>query len=316
MAETEVQSLFTEASAEATEDVSATEAKQAGVSTSTAKAVLEQYEEKCKNDPTLEERAFSLSESLELVKTLGTHSKSSDIASSIVVDQAATKENLEKLIASLKPKYVAEGMSDEEAIKAAKKEIKDNKDSKDPAIKEKYAYRKVVGTQGICGYVFKNVGTTPIQYISQKCTKGEDGKWTVEKVHEIAQPGKEFMITRQNAVLLGTAPEFSFKFKNARVTAKNKEDVDAYLKSSYISFSTKGVTVHDESVKVVIDKVDKNGDIKVLKDYQSMFGYLENKVEKPVKEPKTPKTAEDRKKASSKLQAAIADSLFSQINNI
>lgn len=309
----DVKKLFGDAAETA---VTESDAKEAGVSTAEAKVVLAQYEEKCANDPSLKERAFALSESVVLLKTLGTNSKDAEIAASIVVNKEETKKNYEALVAKLTPAYVEQGMTQEEAVEAAKAEIKAGVDSSDKATKKKYSYRKIESTHGICGYIFKNVGTTPIKYLSQKCTKGADGKWTVEKVYAEAAPNTEFIMTRTAAIILGTSPEFSFKFANARITAKNKKDVNQYLKSSYLTFLNKGKTVHDEDVKIVIDKEDADGNIVVNKKYADVFGYLENKVEKPAKEKAAPKTQEEKKAASNLLQAAIADQLFSKINNI
>lgn len=314
---TDVKDLFGQAAVEAEAEVSATEAKEEGLSENEAKALVEGYKAKVKNDPSIQEKVATLSNSVMILKTLGTNRESSDDKSSIVLDKEATAAKTQQVIEAELANVMQElGCDKEAAIEEIKKRIKQVNKSTDKEFKKKYSARVVKKTTGICGYLMKNVGDVAITYPTQKCTKGADGVWTVERMSATANPGEEFQISRPDAIRLGTLPEFLFTFANGKLVRKNIENTALYLKSSYINIKAadgKKVTVHDADIKKVIDKVDKDGKVTVLKEFASVFGYLENEE---VKAPKAPKEPKDKQQSQKLLQAAIADKLSAQLANI
>ena len=79
----------------------------------------------------------------------------------------------------------------------------------------------VSNTSDIVGYVFKNVGKSPITYRTFKSTKNEDGSWNRDIVSMTAQPGQEMILPKWAATELMARIEYSFRGKNFMMSAKN-----------------------------------------------------------------------------------------------
>lgn len=140
--------------------------------------------------------------------------------------------------------------------------------------------RKVIPVPGFCGYRFQNIGTEPIQYMTEEFTKDANGIYVGTKVQKTAAPGEMFDLSRKYTTIFACAPEFSFTFANGKIVSggakKAATSIDERLERPHFTFTAdeNGVTprVHDDNIKVMIE--DANGN--VLPEFEATFGFLYN----------------------------------------
>jgi len=155
--------------------------------------------------------------------------------------------------------------------------------------------RKLKEVAKIVGFIVKNVGTVPIPYVTNKCTKRADGKgYDVEQVHATLGVGKQEKIAKKHLIYIGCTPQFGLTFKNAGLKkAPNQKIIGATLEELgdkfYVAFKKvegKSISVHNPKLKTQIGVENADGSWTVTKDFTDVFGYLENEVEAVAKDKK------------------------------
>lgn len=168
---------------------------------------------------------------------------------------------------------------------------------------------KLQPTSQIVGYRVRNIGTTPIKYITEVYTKDATGKYVGTKVEKVLEPGQTADLTRQYMTILCSQPEFSFTLANGKIvrgSAKKVNSIKEELESYYFRFDKEtGKNVNDDEVKLNVGmKVD--GKWVVKPEFVEAFGFLNNPKE----------TAKGGRKASVERQFSAQDIAANYVNKL
>lgn len=162
--------------------------------------------------------------------------------------------------------------------------------------------RVLVQTSKIVGYRIRNIGDTPITYLTEVWHKNENGEWESTKTEKVLAPGETADLTRKYMTILCSRPEIFFELANGKIVrgpgAATAKTLDEKLEAHYFKF-TKGEDgevkqVNDDAVKLNVGM--KIGDEWVVKpEYEETFGFLNiKKVEREKVRRKTKKiTSQD-----------------------
>lgn len=134
--------------------------------------------------------------------------------------------------------------------------------------------RPLKATSRIEGYTVRNVGTQAISYKTEIWAPNEEGVYVGTIVTKTLNPGETIQLSRKYMTMLCSIPEFSFKLKNGSIvkSSKNTTNVDENLASYYFTFNKDlGIEVNDDEVKLKI-----GADRVVAPEYIETFGYLCN----------------------------------------
>lgn len=146
--------------------------------------------------------------------------------------------------------------------------------------------RTLAVTSAIVGYRISNVGDTPIKYVTEVWTQGEDGKYVPTKTEKVLAPGGYADLTRQYMTMFCAQPEISFQLRNGKIIkgsgSKGTKDLKAELEAHYFAFAKDADgnkrQINDDDVKLNVG--EKVGDKWVVKaEFVETFGYLNNPKE-------------------------------------
>lgn len=142
--------------------------------------------------------------------------------------------------------------------------------------------RKIQTVSAIVGYVFENIGDKPIPYVTEEFAPNAEGVWVGQKVKKVLNPGEKVALSRKNATILFSQPEFNLRVANGKFIPpkqKNPSDLEALLSGYYFSFDDKNLKVNSDAIKLQIGEERKtpNGTKWFVKpEYEVTFGYLNN----------------------------------------
>jgi len=146
--------------------------------------------------------------------------------------------------------------------------------------------RKLVPKSEIVGYIVKNLSDQPVQYTTMDWVLDPaTGRWEGEKVRRVLQPGESVALSKKYFTLLASDPAILFKFSNGDCRIRFSEDPQKVLTSGYfVRSDDKSVNDEDFSERIDIKRKDKDGkDVYIIKkEYERVFGFLNNKPEKEV----------------------------------
>lgn len=241
--------------------------------------------------PELKARRRSLSNSLEVINTLGYSDKGSfiDITQDTLIDAVAkgivtvmtnsdkdkegyviVKEkngdiiggclkktaNANKFEVPVQKRPDGTFYEDESASKKRAERAKRSAKSK---TKEKKGakYRNLKSVSKLVGYVVRNCGDKPLNLETQYCTKDETGKYVAgETVVVTLEPGETMPISKKFLAINSSSIEFSGKFANGIIVSSNKKakgTSEEILNRYFFKFSAEaGLDIHGEDVKIPI----------------------------------------------------------------
>lgn len=242
--------------------------------------------------PELKAQRRSLSNSLEIINTLGYSDKGSfiDITQDTLVDAVAkgivtvitnSEANKDKegyvvvkdkngdiIGGCLKKTSSAnkfevpiqkkpDGTFYEDESASKKKSAKAKKSTKAKKEKKGSKYRNLKSVSKLVGYIVRNCGEQPIQLKTQYCTKDETGKYIAgETVVVTLQPGETMPISKKFLAINSSSIEFSGKFANGIIVSSNKKakgTPEEILNRYFFKFSAEaGLDIHGEDVKIPI----------------------------------------------------------------
>ena len=137
----------------------------------------------------------------------------------------------------------------------------------------------VTAVPGIVGYVIKNNSKVAIPFKQEIFDKGADGTYVGHYEDRVLQPGATVALTRADIARFASMVEVSNTFSNGYLKGSfaNKGGIEEMLAAYYFVFNKDaGIDVHDENIKVIIDKVDKDGKSTIKPEYVPVFGFYEN----------------------------------------
>lgn len=144
--------------------------------------------------------------------------------------------------------------------------------------------RKLVSTSQIVGYRVANIGTTPIQYVTEEYAPNEAGVWEGKQVTKVLEPNATADFTRKFMTIFCSQPEISFQLVNGKIirgsSAVKGGDIDAELEAHYFLFNDKSIKVNSDETKMNVAKKAKQPDGSskwvVKPEFEATFGYLNN----------------------------------------
>ena len=247
--------------------------------------------------PELKAKRRSLSNSLEVINTLGYSDKGSfiDITQDTLIDAvakgvvtvitSADKEREGYVIVKEKNGEIIGGCLRKSANAnkfevpvqkkpdgtfyadeaATKKRAATKRRSAKTKVKEKKGakYRNLKSVSKLVGYVVRNCGDKPLTLQTQYCTKDENGKYVAgDTVLVTLQPGETMPISKKFLAINSSSIEFSGKFANGIIVSSNKKakgTSEEILNRYFFKFSAEaGLDIHGEDVKIPI-AVKENG---------------------------------------------------------
>lgn len=146
--------------------------------------------------------------------------------------------------------------------------------------------RTLAVTSAIVGYRISNIGDTPIKYVTEVWSQGEDGKYVPTKTEKVLAPGGYADLTRQYMTMFCAQPEISFQLANGKIIkgsgSKGDRDLKAELEAHYFAFAKDADgnkrQINDDDVKLNVgEKVGDKWQVKA--EFVETFGYLNNPKE-------------------------------------
>lgn len=137
----------------------------------------------------------------------------------------------------------------------------------------------VTSVPGIVGYVIKNNSKVAIPFKQEIFEQGPDGVYVGHDEEKTLAPGATVALSRADIARFAAIVEISNSFANGTLKGSfsNKKTTKEILASFYFVYNKDtGISVHDENIKVLIDKAGKDGTSVIKPEFVSLFGFYMN----------------------------------------